>query len=274
MNPQNPLQQYFRRPSIHFRLPSNYTYNPGVVEVPATGELPVYPMTAIDEVTTRTPDALFNGSAVVDVIKSCVPSIKNPWEITSVDLDPILVAIRIATNGDKMEIDTECPKCNEPARYGVSLTDMLNKFRAGDYSKTLKVGQLEFKFRPLTYRQINTQAIDQFSIQKTLINLDSMEEGDAKTKMVNDMFMRINDLTLKAVASTIEHITTPESRVSENNFIVEFLQNCEAKVYEEIRDYSISLRQTSQTPPLNITCPSCQHKYEQPFTVNVSDFFG
>ena len=77
------------------------------------GELPVYPMTALDEIAYRTADALFNGSAVADVIKSCMPNILDPWQISSADLDTILVAIRIASYGHEMDFTSKCPKCEE-----------------------------------------------------------------------------------------------------------------------------------------------------------------
>ena len=38
------------------------------IDMPENGELPVYPMTAIDEITVRTPDALFNGTAIAELI--------------------------------------------------------------------------------------------------------------------------------------------------------------------------------------------------------------
>ena len=61
----NPLRQYFRRPAVHVKLPSGgLDYPEGVIDMPPSGELPVYPMTAIDEITARTPDALYNGVAV------------------------------------------------------------------------------------------------------------------------------------------------------------------------------------------------------------------
>ena len=61
----NPLTQYFRQPAIYVKLPSNGQHYPeAALNMPANNELPVYPMTAIDEITYRTPDALFNGNAV------------------------------------------------------------------------------------------------------------------------------------------------------------------------------------------------------------------
>jgi hypothetical protein len=75
----NPLTQYFRQPAVYVKLPSGGKYySEGAIVMPANQELPVYPMTAIDEITYRTPDALFNGNAVVNVIKSCIPNIVDP----------------------------------------------------------------------------------------------------------------------------------------------------------------------------------------------------
>jgi len=101
----NPLKQYFRRPALYLKLPSGgNNYAPGVIDLPENGDIPVYPMTAIDEITARTPDALFNGTAVHDLMKSCVPAIKQPWSIYSTDLDAILIAIKAASKGSDLEI--------------------------------------------------------------------------------------------------------------------------------------------------------------------------
>ena len=119
----NPLSKYFRQPSIYLKLPSNGQFWPdGAVELPVTGEIPVYPLTARDEVTLRTPDALMNGSGVTDVIHSCCPSIKDAWKMPSVDVDAVLIGIRIASYGHSMDLDTNCPKCNEDNRHAVDLT--------------------------------------------------------------------------------------------------------------------------------------------------------
>lgn len=105
----NPLSQYFRQPAIYIKLPSQGNFYPdGALVAMPNGEYPVLPMTTLDEITYRTPDALFNGQAVVSVIESCMPNIKKGWAVPAVDLDTILVAIRIATYGNDLELSTIC----------------------------------------------------------------------------------------------------------------------------------------------------------------------
>ena len=144
----NPLKQYFRRPSIYLKLPSGGEgYDPEVLTMSETGELPIYPMTAIDEITVRTPDALYNGLAIVELIKSCVPAIKDPWQIKSIDVDAILLAIKSCSQGNDLEVESICPACGESATYGVNLIGMLQNIKKVDYSTPLKLGELEIKFR-------------------------------------------------------------------------------------------------------------------------------
>ena len=152
----NPLKQYFRQPAIYVRLPSQGEFYPeGTLDMPPNGELPVYPMTAIDEIAYRTPDALFNGSAVISVIQSCIPNIKNAWAIPSVDVDTLLISIRIASYGHEMDINTKCPNCGEEANHGLDLRSVLDRIQSPDYQQVLKSGDMEFYFRPMTYKDLN-----------------------------------------------------------------------------------------------------------------------
>ena len=112
----NPLNKYFRQAAIHITLPSNGDYPPHVITPSATGEFPVMPMTAKDEIKFKTPDALMNGQGVVDVIQSCCPDIKDAWQIRSHDLDTILIAIRIATYGERAE-DRFCISSKEDTPF-------------------------------------------------------------------------------------------------------------------------------------------------------------
>lgn len=271
----NPLKQYFRRAGIYLKLPSGgLGYEPGVIEFPETGDLPVYPMTAIDEITSKTPDALYNGTAVAEIITSCIPAIKKPWKITSVDLDAILVAIKIATNGSEMEIETTCQECNEESKFGVNLSILLNNFRSGDYESGLVIDQLKIKFRPLTYQVLSASSIKQFEIQKNIIVLNQMTDGPEREAKSNEILKIITDSTIDVLVDTIDCIIAPDVIVNQRDFIMDFIKNTDKKTFDAIRDHSVKLRESTQTKPLNITCTHCKHEYEQPFTLNVSDFFA
>ena len=94
----NPLKKYYRQVKQFVKLPSGYKFYPeGAIEVPESGEVAVYPMTAKDEMLLKTPDALLNGEATVAVIQSCIPAIKNAWVMPSIDCDAALMTIRMAT---------------------------------------------------------------------------------------------------------------------------------------------------------------------------------
>jgi len=74
----NPLAGLMRQPKIYIKLPSGGQYWPqGSIVIPENGDLPVYSMTAKDELLLKIPDALMNGQAIVEVIQNCIPSIKN-----------------------------------------------------------------------------------------------------------------------------------------------------------------------------------------------------
>ena len=271
----NPLRQYFRRPAVYLRLPSGGKYyKPGVINMPESGELPVYPMTAIDEITSKTPDALFNGTAVYELIKSCVPDILDPWQINSQDLDSILIALRAASNGNTLELESICPKCSNNNTYGVDLIGILGSLKTGDYSKELIIDELAFKFRPLTYKEMNEANLGQFEVQKILMAVEKEEDMDIKNKHTKEALQNITELTMRILCEAIEYIKTPNSLVSEKEFILDFLKNCDKTIFTAVRDHNAKLRSASELKPFDVKCINCGNDYKQPFTLNVTDFFG
>ena len=123
---ENPLVGYFRKPEVFITLPSKGKYyKEGTIDLPPNGEIGIFPMTARDELMMKTPDALLNGSSTAEVIKSCVPAIIDPWSIPSLDMDAILVGIRIATYGPELELTTKCPECQETNDFSPFLVPMI-----------------------------------------------------------------------------------------------------------------------------------------------------
>ena len=270
----NPLRQYFRRPGLYFKLPSGgKLYGAGVVDIPPNGELPVYPMTSNDELTLRVPDALFNGAAMVDLIRSCVPSIKDPWQINNIDFDSIIIAIRAASVGNTMDIDSVCPKCEHEGTYELNLVGLLGEQHEVDYGRPLKVRELNIQFRPLNYAQMNQNNMNQFQIQRTIIELDSYDNTSEKQKQMADSMNKMNDLVTDIIVSTIEFIKTPDTTVGDPAFIADFLKNCDKRTYDSIRDESIRLRESNELKPSKIKCSGCSHEYDQRVVLNATDFF-
>lgn len=275
MNP-NPLSQYFRQPAVYIRLPSQGKfYAAGSLDMPANGELPVYPMTTMDEITYRIPDALFNGSAVTSVIESCVPNIKDAWQVPNTDIDTLLIAIRLATYGHELDIDTKCPKCAAENSYGVDLRRTLERIVAPDYDKPVVRGDLEIYLRPLDYKDVNANNLTQFEEQKALQALTSAEGDEAaKSQALGDMLKKITQVTIYALAKSIALVKTPTARVTELAHIQEWLSNCDRQLFAAIRDSIIEAKQSSEIPPLDLKCQDCSHEFKQVFTMNMTDFFA
>jgi hypothetical protein len=243
--------------------------------MPKSGELPVYPMTAIDEITYRTPDALYNGEATAKVIQSCVPNIKDPWAMPATDLNSVLVAIRIASYGHELDLETRCPKCNTEGEYSVDLRTVLDTVVNPDFTKTMQYGDLEITFQPMDYHTQTETNKKQFEQQKTIQTVQYSDLPDEeKVELLNQALQNITNLTIEALKYSIASIRTPQSLVTEMEFIEEFLKNCDRKFYVTLRDHIIDLREKSEFKPYKIACNNCGHEYQQSIQLDQSNFFG
>jgi hypothetical protein len=271
----NPLKQYFRQPAIYVRLPSNGKFYPqGSLEMTPNGELPVLPMTTLDEITYRTPDALFNGSAVVSVIQSCVPNIKNAWNMPSMDIDTLLVAIRIATYGHELDISTKCPKCEHEADFGLDLRVVMDQIKAPNYSEVMKIGDLEIYFRPMSYHQMNENSMTQFQDQKLLQMLeDAGNDETARVQQLGEALKKITQFTTNALAQNIAMVRTPQAQVVEIEHIAEWLGQCDRATFSRIRNLIVDTKQQGELQPLSMKCSACTHEYKQAFTLDMTNFF-
>ena len=272
----NPLSQYFRQPAIYIKLPSDGKYyTQGALNMPPNRELPVLPMTAIDEITYRTPDALYNGSSTVSVIQSCVPDIKDAWSVPATDLDTLLVGIRIASYGHEMEFESKCPACGHEHELSCDLRAVLDSIQSPDYSQKIQSGDLEIYFRPMTYKNLNDNNMIQFEQQKILASLpDSDVPETDKMLALSSALRRMTELTVSGLSQSVATIKTPQAMVNDLDQISEFLKNCDRKLFNQIRDYVVALKEKTEMQPLKITCPECNNQYDQPVTMDMASFFA
>ena len=278
----NPLNKYFRHPAIYVSLPSGTNYPPHVITPSQTGELGVMPMTAKDEIRFKTPDALMNGQGVVDVIQSCVPEIKDAWQIKSYDLDTILIAIRIATYGETMEINFNVPKVKETVTHSVNLPAILDQLKATkiDPDITLDDG-LKITVRPLTYKDMTSTSLQPFQQQKMYTAIqDSKLPDDDKAKRFNEAFKTLTELNASIILKNIEKVTMQDgTEIADPTHIKEFVENANAVLVKEIEDKLAALRGQGAVKPLKMKATEEQIKkgapasYEVPVTFDTSNFF-
>jgi len=277
----NPLASLMRQPKIYIKLPSNGQYWPtGSINIPSNGEFPVYSMTAKDELMLKTPDALLNGQAVVSVLESCVPDIKDAWQTPGLDLDALLIAIRMATYGDSME--TSVTLLGQEASYSVDLRSLLDELYSNvSWEDQIPIGNnMVVYVRPLTYKEISKASIETFETQRimNLVNDDSIEE-DKKLELFKESFGKLTQVTLGLVAESVYRIDTEAGQVTDVNFIKEFFDQCDRDIFNTIKDRLDALKEKNNIKPMKVRATDemiaagTAEEIEVPIVFDASTFF-
>jgi rubredoxin len=273
---KNPLAGYFRQPKIYVKLPSQgQFYPPGSLDVSETGDYPVYPMTAKDELMFKTPDALMNGQATVEIIKSCVPAIINPWSMPSIDLDAVLIAIRIATYGEEMEINATCPSCNNKDKFNMDLVAYLNGLHGFEYASSIDIDPLTIHVRPYSYKEVTKMAIRAIEQEKIfdIVNDETMSDQE-KLEKFGDSFVKLTGITIDIVSGCINKIDTPEGSVEDQDMINEFIQNAPKEIFEQINQHIVVIKDKLELKIQGLTCSNCGNVYSSGITIDQSNFFA
>jgi hypothetical protein len=272
----NPLSKHFRQPAIYLKLPSGGRFWPeGSLDPTPSGELPVFPMTIRDEIALKTPDALMNGAGVAEMITSCIPNIRDPYACPTVDLDAVLIAIRLASYGQGMDINSACTHCKETNESTLNLNTLLDNVRMIGYDD-LQSGELKFEFKPQTFRDINIANLAAFEEQRLLSIVGSDQfEDEEKNRKFKESFERLTNLNLESVINSIRSIITMDgTRVSDREQIKEFFDNCDRKTYDNIRAKIESFNRANKLKPVNLNCEHCNKDYQAEITFDQSNFFG
>ena len=274
----NPLFKHFRQPQIYIKLPSKGKWWPaGSVEVPINNELPVFAMTARDELTIKTPDALLNGQSTVELIQSCVPNIKNAWETPAVDLDRLLIAIRQATYGNRMEFVSVCPHCNKKNEHAADLGALADTISCPDFEETVKVNDLEVFLKPQTFRQFNAAGIENFEQQRILAVVSNQDlSQEEKITKFNKLFRDLLSLTVKQVTGSVAAVKMSDGTLVDNqSFIEEFFANCDRPVWDAVKLRLDALAASSSLRNIEVKCEQedCLKSYETPMVFELSSFF-
>jgi len=250
----NPLASFMRQPKIYIKLPSNGQFwAPGSLIISETGDYPVYSMTAKDELMLKVPDALITGQAVVDVIQHCIPNIKNAWEIPSIDLDVILISIRLATYGEKMVSPIKLG--DQEVDYAVDLRQVMDTLLSSiSWDTAVPINNdITVFVKPLNYKTISEGAVKTFETQKIIdaVNNENISEAD-KVSIFKESFQKLTAVTIGVVQSSIFRIDTPIGSTEDLTHIKEFIDNADKEVFDKVQKHLDKLREINSIKPIRI----------------------
>ena len=274
--PHNPLASHFRQPVIYLKLPSGGAYWPeGSIDLPLNGEIPILAMSTKDEIILKTPDALLNGQGVVNVIESCCPSIKNAWLMPSIDVDAVIIAIRIASYGNEMDFGAVCPKCNESHDYAIDLSVVLDSISAPTYNK-INVSDLTIKLKPQAYFNVNKNNMIAFEEQQILKTIRTLQDDPEQAQtQFNNHLSKLIDLNVLLLASSTDYIETSDNmHVTDTKYFEEFYKNCDTKIVKKVRESIEEIANSSGIKPIKVSCNSCQHEFQVQIEFDFASFFG
>lgn len=274
----NPLAKHFRTPAIYIKLPSGGSFwSTGSLSLPVTGELGVLPMTTKDEIILKTPDALMNGQGLVSVIESCCPNIADAWATPSIDVDALVIAIRIASYGNKMDFNSSCPHCAEFNEYAIDLRSVLDGITTPDYSQKIEINGLKIKLKPQDYSTVNKANMIRFEEQQVLRTLTEMDETN-KLQMKDQFDHHLNnliELNIETLAKCTDYIEIDDGTVVSNSeFINEFYVNCDNKVIKEVQKQLTEFAKIAEIKPVDVTCDSCSEPFKVSIDFDWASFFA
>lgn len=270
------LNQYARQPKLYITFPSQGKfYNQNIIQDEQYVNIPVYGMNTMDELMQKTPDALFSGEATASIIKSCIPAVIDPWKIVTFDLDYCLIAIRLATYGEKMDIVTTCDHCKTEHNYTIDLQSWMEGFLNKKTNWEINIEGLQVILHPLTYKKSTEHAQEVYKIQKQIQNTNferGSQEYDKNLQIINKIMANLN---LEITISHIHAISNLEEIETDNATISNFLKNTEAKFYQTLTNEVKNMNDHWALPDVKLLCSNeeCKKEFTKNVSMDYSNFF-
>ena len=272
----NPLIAAYRKPAVYISLPSEGKYYKNKPKLSVDNELAIFPMTARDELVTKSPDALFNGEATISMINSCCPDIEDPNEMPVNDLMAVLIGIRIASYGNDIDIDAQCPSCEHMNQLSINSNAILATLAPNETPEVVELANgFRVKCKPYTLRDRTTLQVQQIKQRKLIESLSdanlSDEEREAK---FGKTFVELADITVGLIANCIDSVMIPENEtIDDISQILEWLQSITKKDYDLIKMTVEGLSASGVNSEFNAKCQSCGNDWKTQVDLDMANFF-
>ena len=273
----------YRRPAIYITLPSaGQWWAPNSIEFEGNGtEIGVRPMTVRDEMVLRTPDALMNGEAVVNTIKSCCPAIKDPWSCPNIDLDTILIGIRIATYGAEMEVNAQIPKVKQMHKFSIDLNQAMDMIDKTPFTAVHRLSDgTTIECRPLTYKMTTDINLKNYESARLADSISKSQNPESvKIQEIQKAFMNVTNMTVKSIADQITKVKTEEFELLQPLDIQNWISDIPAQLANEVKQILQINRTIGSLKPITIQTPSefveqgAPQTFTQTLNMDYANFF-
>ncbi len=280
-NNHNPLLVGIRLPGDTVRIPSRGAFyvNNELASHIKNGEVHVYPMRAIDEITMRSPDKLLNGDAIVEVFAHCIPDVLNPKQLFAKDVDFLMIALRRITYGIEYEF-SNVHNCTDAQRHNYIVD--INQFikPEGELDPVLyehkhkyvvpRTGQVVM-FQPMRYSDV-------IDIMNATIEEDTQQPAPEKKKSLMpdptpsiepvDQLSKERKL-FQSLLTTINNV----NGITDKDMIIEWLGTLTAPEIRAMLDQLDKIGEWGPTYLTTITCKDCGEPVELNVPINPINFF-
>ena len=278
----NPLKQYFRQPALYLKLPTlGKWYNSSDVELSDEKEVPVYGLSALDDIMLNTPDALLNGQALENVVKNCVPNVKNVKALMVPDLEAIFLGMKIATTNGKYEIERKCPNCQAEINFEVNCFNLLDQTSYIEDSDTyIQFNEdLIVEIAPYTFEMRQLFMQRQFEEQQTLRMIDEQNkdlDNFEKARILGESVEKLSKITFNLVSMSVKSVKLVKQDVvvTDKDQIAEWLVNISKTQADIIINSVNKLNEVGPVREVDAQCDKCNHMWKETLNFDPVSFFG
>jgi len=275
----NPLLAGFEKiPGISIALPTACKLYTTEVNQKAkdSGDVHVRPMSIRNEMSLKTPDLLINGEGIRSVINDCVDEVIDSENIFACDINTLLVAVRIATFGEMMDInvtnpffDPEDAKSVKQITYAVDLKSCLQRSKTitspDDLVVLIENGQ-KARIRPLTFAD---------SIRLLKIEIESadvkLESDVARAEFLRRKVEQITDNALNMIVD-VEMVDGVV--VTDRAMIREWYEHIPSNLYKPFKDKLDFIESLGPDMTFEARDPQTKKTWISKIPINPTDFFG
>lgn len=275
----NPLENFYRTKEIYVKLPTQGKWYKNPPKLSVNNEIGVMPMTIKDEITLKIPDSLYNSEAIFLVLKSIVPDIDDPYEITIPDVDVILIASRAVTQGNDLGIAVKCPNCKEIHEYSINIPMMLSNLKHIKDDTEIEIKGLVLKLKPNTLATMTANSMQKVEIAKMKSMVTQSDENSDYSKvklLMEESLQKMTAASLAVIADQISSVKMPDGTIITNfKHILEWIQNLDKRSVDIISENAKHLNDNGIQKIHKFTCgnENCNHDFETTIEFNPTFFF-